>query len=252
MPVLHDLVSYCDQLLDVAAFQDYCPNGLQVQGRGEVKKIVSGVTASQALIDAAVGQGADLLLVHHGFFWKGEDPCITRIKQHRIKALLDAELSLLAYHLPLDAHPKLGNNAQLAARLGFSELGRFGDGHGPDLAGFGAPQRPLAAQELGERIESVLQRRPLHIAGGADRISSVGWCTGAAQSFLEAAAQRGLDAFISGEISEPSVHIAREYGIHYYAAGHHATERYGVQALGGHLADHFDIEHVFIDIDNPV
>ena len=252
MPVLHDLVDYCDQLLDVAAFQDYCPNGLQVEGRSEVHRIVSGVTASQALIDAALGQDADLLLVHHGFFWKGEDPCVTHIKRRRIATLLASDISLLAYHLPLDAHAQLGNNAQLASRLGFAELGRFGDGHGPELACFGELDDPLSARDLGVRIENALQRRPLHIAGGGSEIGSVGWCSGAAQSFLEAAARRGLDAFISGEISEPSVHIAREYGIHYYAAGHHATERYGVQALGANLAERFGIEHIFIDIDNPV
>ena len=249
---LTELVDYCDQLLDAASFQDYCPNGLQVEGRGEVNKIVSGVTASQALIDAALQQRADLLLVHHGFFWKGEDPCLTGMKRRRIRALLADEISLLAYHLPLDAHPGLGNNAQLAQRLGLVEQGRFGDGRGPDLACYGSLPEALSSAGLSERIHQALGRRPQCISGTARPLQRIGWCTGAAQNYLEAAARRGLDAFISGEISEPSVHIAREYGIDYFAAGHHATERYGVQALGECLSKEFAIEHIFIDIDNPV
>ncbi len=252
MVSLKELVDYCDQLLVAADFRDYCPNGLQVEGRAEVGGIVSGVTASQALIDAAAQRRADLILVHHGFFWKGEDARVTGMKRRRLGALLAGDISLLAYHLPLDAHPELGNNAQLARRLGLVEQGRFGSGAGPDLACYGTLESPLTVRELAERIHQALGRQPQCIAGAAERIGSVGWCTGAAQSYLEEAARRGLDAFISGEISEPTVHVAREYGIHYFAAGHHATERYGVQALGRHLAEHFGIEHTFVDIDNPV
>ena len=246
------LVDYCDRLLETDRFNDYCPNGLQVEGREEVTRLVSGVTASQALIDGACAQQADLLLVHHGYFWKGEDPTVTGIKRRRVSKLLQTGINLLAYHLPLDAHPELGNNAQLASRLGLLEEGRFGDGHGPDLACFGTMQEPMSERELAARILAVLGREPLVVGEGPAVIKSVGWCSGAAQSYLESAARRGLDAFISGEVSEPSVHIAREYGIHYFAAGHHATERYGVQALGEHLADRFGIQHTFIDIDNPV
>jgi dinuclear metal center YbgI/SA1388 family protein len=249
---LRELVDYCDQLLEADGFQDYCPNGLQVEGRADVGRVVSGVTASQALIDAAAERGADLLLVHHGFFWKGEDARITGMKRRRLGTLLAEELSLLAYHLPLDAHPELGNNAQLAGRLGLSERGRFGAGAGPELACFGTLETALTVTDLSARIGDALGRQPQCIDGGPQTIRNVGWCTGAAQSYLEEAARRGLDAFISGEISEPTVHIAREYGIHYFAAGHHATERYGVQALGQHLAGKFAIEHTFIDIDNPV
>jgi dinuclear metal center YbgI/SA1388 family protein len=249
---LSELVDYCDQLLETDRFQDYCPNGLQVEGVASVSRIVSGVTASQALIDAAATRGADLMLVHHGFFWKGEDPSVTGIKRRRLHALLAQEISLLAYHLPLDAHPELGNNAQLAQRLGLVEQGRFGNGAGPDLACHGVLEPPVSAPALAERLQRSLGRAPLWIEGGEGRIARVGWCTGAAQSYLEAAARRGLDAFISGEISEPTVHIAREYGVHYFAAGHHATERYGVQALGEHLARRFGVEHSFVDIDNPV
>ena len=252
MPELNELVGYCDRLLDTGSFQDYCPNGLQVEGRRDIRCMVSGVTASQALIDAAAQHNADLVLVHHGFFWKGEDPCLTGMKRRRIKTLLKNNISLLAYHLPLDAHPELGNNAQLAHKLGLEEQGRFGDGRGPELACFGTLAEPVTSAELAHRIRNALGREPQCIAGGNATLQTVGWCTGAAQSYLEEAARRGLDGFISGEISEQTVHIAREYGIHYFAAGHHATERYGVQALGAHLASRFGIEHTFIDIDNPV
>jgi dinuclear metal center YbgI/SA1388 family protein len=249
---LQSLVDYCDRLLAARQFQDYCPNGLQVEGRGEVGRVISGVTASQALIDAACEERADLLLVHHGYFWKGEDPTLTGIKQRRIRALLAADISLLAYHLPLDAHPELGNNACLGARLGWLTEGLFGDGSGLDLACYGRPQEPLSARQMAAHLMALMGREPLLVGNGPGLIKTVGWCTGAAQSYLEAAARRGLDAFISGEISEPTVHLAREYGLHYFAAGHHATERYGVQALGGHLAERFGIQHIFIDIDNPV
>jgi dinuclear metal center YbgI/SA1388 family protein len=247
-----ELVRYCDGLLDAGSFRDYCPNGLQVEGRAEVARIVSGVTASQALIEAAVDQQADLLLVHHGYFWKGEDAGITGMKRRRLKALLDHDINLLAYHLPLDAHPELGNNACLAQRFGLEIQGWFGDGQGPELACEAIADPPLSAEQLGMRIGQALGREAQHIDAGPVQIQRIGWCSGAAQSYLEAAARRGLDAFISGEISEPTVHIAREYGIHYFAAGHHASERYGVQALGEQLAGHFGIEHFFIDIDNPV
>lgn len=249
---LQSLVEYCDRLLETAQFRDYCPNGLQVEGRAEVSRIISGVTACQALIEATRGRDADLLLVHHGYFWKGEDATITGIKRRRVSSLLAAGMSLLAYHLPLDAHPELGNNARLGALLGWVKEGVFGDGAGPELACHGRLQVPLTAPDLAARLAQALGREPLMVGDGPATIETLGWCTGAAQSYLEAAARRGLDAFVSGEISEQTVHLAREYGIHYFAAGHHATERYGVQALGEHLAARFGIEHDFIDIDNPV
>ena len=252
MVSLDELTQYCDGLLEVGAFQDYCPNGLQVEGGSQVRRLISGVTASQALVDAALEREADALLVHHGYFWKGEDPSITGIKRRRLGTLLGANISLLAYHLPLDAHSQFGNNAQLARRLGLTAEGRFGTGAGPELGWFGAAPEPFTAAQFGLHIEHCLGRRPLHIDAGGERIARVGWCTGAAQSYLEAAARLGLDAFISGEISEQTVHVAREYGIHYFAAGHHATERYGVQALGEHLAGRYGLEYQFLDIDNPV
>ena len=252
MANLKELVEYTDDLLGVAGFRDYCPNGLQVEGREEVRCLASGVTASMALIEAACEAGADALLVHHGYFWKGEDACITGMKQRRLRRLLGADISLLAYHLPLDAHVRLGNNTQLARVLEFEPEGSFGSEPDLQLGQYGHLSRALDGAALAAHIGERLGRVPQHIPGAATRIETVGWCTGAAQSYIDAAAARGLDAFISGEISEQTVHIARETGIHYFAAGHHATERYGVQALGAHLAEHFGITHEFVDIGNPV
>lgn len=252
MVALTDLVAYTDALLNIQDFQDYCPNGLQVEGRPEVQRIVSGVTASQALLDAAVDAGADLVLVHHGFFWKGESPCISGIRRQRIATLINNDISLLGYHLPLDAHPELGNNARLGQLLDIPAQGTFGSGRGPDLGVWGELPNAVTVPELAGHIEAVLGRAPLHLPGGPEKIRTVGWCTGAAQSFIEAAADQGLDAFISGEVSEQTFHAASERGLHYFAAGHHATERYGAQALGAHLAEKFALEHEFIDIPNPV
>jgi dinuclear metal center YbgI/SA1388 family protein len=252
MVELSELVAYTNQLLDIDAFQDYCPNGLQVQGKSQVRKLVSGVTASQALIDIAVDKDADAILVHHGFFWKGEDPCVVGMKRRRLGMLLNSDVSLLAYHLPLDAHDPYGNNVQLAEVLGFTVKGRFGSGKGPDIGFQGELHTAMSATSLAEHMELCLGREPLHIAGGAGQIQTVAWCTGAAQSYIEAAARVGVDAFISGEVSEQTFHLAKELGIHYFAAGHHVTERYGPKALGAHLAQKFQLEYEFVDIFNPV
>ena len=252
MVTIDELVAYSDTLLQAGEFQDYCPNGLQVEGRGEVRRIVSGVTASQALVDAAVAAGADVLLVHHGYFWKGEAAPIVGMKRRRIAALLEHGISLLAYHLPLDAHPELGNNAQLATALELETAGWFGGRGGPDIACHGRPARPLSPAALAGHIEARLGRLPLHLPGQPERIERLAWCTGAAQSYIEAAAALGVDAFISGEASEQTTHLARELGIHYYGAGHHATERGGPRALGAHLAEKFSLEHPFIELDTPV
>jgi len=245
---LIDLETYCNELLDINAFQDYCPNGLQVDaGRSEVRKIVTGVTASQALIDAAITAEADLLLVHHGYFWKGESEPLKGIKGRRVRTLMQAGISLLAYHLPLDAHSQFGNNRQLAEKLGFSTAIPSKEGliWQIDL------EQPLDANELAVRIAKALGQQPMHISIGDKPIRRIGWCSGGAQDYIESAAELGLDAFITGEISERTVHLARELGIHFYAAGHHATERFGVQALGKHLAERYELEHQFIDISNP-
>ncbi|KPP99763.1 Nif3-like dinuclear metal center hexameric protein [Marinobacter sp. HL-58] len=228
-------------------FQDYCPNGLQVEGTEDVGTIISGVTASKALIDAAIDAGADMILVHHGYFWKGEDQAIRGMKRERIKSLLDHGINLVAYHLPLDDHPDYGNNRQLADVLGIRNPRPLGG-----LVWQGELQAPVSPEAFAQLIGRCLDRAPLRVGEGPSQISQVGWCTGAAQGFIGKALDAGLDAYISGEISEPTTHTARECGIHYYAAGHHATERYGVQALGQALEKVFGVSHRFIDCDNPV
>ena len=251
----NDLVNSLAELLNVQDFDDYCPNGLQVEGRVEISKIIGGVTASQALVDAAVAKGADAILVHHGYFWKGEDPRVVGIKHSRLKALLDAGINLLAYHLPLDAHPELGNNAQLAKLLGLKTTGSFCRGAGPDIGLVGEVDKPCTAEAFGQHLAEKLGRTPMHISTDRNKggeIRTIAWCTGAAQGFLESAATLGVDAFLSGEISEQTVHEARELGIHYFSAGHHATEKGGVMALGAYLAEHFAVDFEFVDIENPV
>lgn len=246
------LVEYCNTLLDSAAFQDYCPNGLQVEGREQVRMLVTGVTASQSMVDASVAAGADMLLVHHGYFWKGESAPITGIKQRRLKALIGNDVNLLAYHLPLDVHAELGNNTQLARLMGWSITGGLEPGNPRSVGLEGELPAPMSGAEVAAQLASVLHREPLHIAGNDRPIKRIAWCTGAAQGYIDKAIALGVDAFVTGEISEPTVHAARENGIHFFSAGHHATERYGVKALGEHLAERFGIEHQFIDIDNPV
>lgn len=246
------LLRYCNELLDSGSFQDYCPNGLQVEGRNEIRLIVSGVTASQALVDAAVEAGADLLLVHHGYFWRGEAAQVVGIKHRRLKALLQHDINLMAYHLPLDVHAELGNNAQLAQLMGWQISGGL-EPHNPRSVGLtGELPEPCSGDALAQQLAERLQREPLFIAGHDRPVKRIAWCTGAAQGYIDKAIALGVDAFITGEVSEPTVHTARENGIHFYAAGHHATERYGAKALGDHLAATFGIEHQFIDIDNPV
>jgi dinuclear metal center YbgI/SA1388 family protein len=244
-----ELETYFNRYLDVARFRDYCPNGLQVEGRAEVRVIVSGVTASLALLHAAIERGADALLVHHGYFWRGEDARVTGIRRDRLALLLRNDLNLFAYHLPLDAHPEVGNNVQLARELELPFDGTFGE---QELGAHGAFAATLTVGELGRRIADRLQRVP-HIIGNEDKtVKRVAWCTGAAQGFLEEAASLGVDAYISGEISEQTVHLAHETGVAYIAAGHHATERYGVRALGDHVAARFGLVHHFVDVPNPV
>jgi dinuclear metal center YbgI/SA1388 family protein len=248
---IYSLVQYLNQYLAVEQFQDYAPNGLQVEGKHEVRRVVSGVSASAALIDAAIARDADALLVHHGYFWKGESLPIVGMKRRRIGALLGSDISLLAYHLPLDGHPECGNNVQLARVLGFDVRGPFGSGRVP-IGMHGRLAAPLTGEDFARHLTERLRRPPLHVSGRAATIETVAWCTGAAQGYIEEAVALGVDAYVSGEVSEQTVHVARECGIHYFACGHHATERYGVQALGEHLADRFHIDHVFVDIDNPV
>lgn len=248
---LHTLVAEADRFLDVARVVDYCPNGLQVEGRGEVRRIVSGVTASQALLDAAVEAQADLVLVHHGYFWKNENPCIVGIKQRRLKTLLNHDISLVAYHLPLDLHAEVGNNVQLARRLGLAVEGSLEPGNPRAIGLLGSLPQALSPAEFAAQVGVALGREPLLVAGERP-IRRVAWCTGAAQGYIDQAIAAGADAYLTGEVSESTVHSARESGISFLAAGHHATERYGVQALGDWLAQRFAIEHRFVDCDNPV
>ncbi|MBA2721602.1 MAG: Nif3-like dinuclear metal center hexameric protein [Methylibium sp.] len=243
-----ELDSYLSTLLEVDRFKDYGPNGLQVEGKPQVRKLVSGVTASLAFIEAAAAAGADAVLVHHGLFWRNQDGRVTGWLKRRIATLLQHDLSLFAYHLPLDAHPEHGNNAQLGAKLKFATEGRFGE---QQLGFVGRPPQPLTGAALSALIQFRLGRAPVVVEGDARPIRRVAWCTGGAQGYFEAAIAAGADAFLTGEISEPQAHIARETGVAFYACGHHATERYGAKALGAHLAQLFDLEHEFIDIDNP-
>jgi len=244
-----ELVSYLDALLGADRFRDYCPNGLQVEGRSEVQRIVAGVTASQALLDAAVARGADAVLVHHGYFWKGEDGRVTGIRRQRLGSLIKHDINLLAYHLPLDAHAELGNNAQLARLLGWLPEGRFGE---QDIAWFGSLAETANLAALAGEITRVLGREPLVIGDPARRLRRIAWCSGGAQSYFEQAITLGVDAYVSGEISEQTVHLARESGVAYLAAGHHATERGGVQSLAVFLAERFGLDCEFVEVDNPV
>jgi dinuclear metal center YbgI/SA1388 family protein len=214
-----------------------------------VRRIATGVTASQAVLEAATAWGADAILVHHGYFWRSEDAAITGIKKRRVAHLLKHDISLLAYHLPLDAHPELGNNAQLAGRLGFVVQGNFGE---QDIAMHGALAQAQSLQQLTRHIEHTLQRAPQVIAHANPNIARIAWCSGGGQGYFEQAVALGVDAFLTGEISEQNVHVAQETGVAFIAAGHHATERYGVQALGEHLAKRFGLEHLFFDQVNPV
>lgn len=244
-----ELEHYTCALLDTARFRDYSPNGLQIAGRDQVHKIVTGVSANLALLEHAIQRGADAILVHHGYFWKNEDARIVGVKHARIKTLLAHDISLFGFHLPLDAHPTLGNNAQLGQRLGFQLEGWTGE---QNLIAYGSVPEALTLEALSARIAERLQRQPLVIGRNDALIRRIAWCSGGAQGFFEAAAALGVDAYLTGEASEQNAHFARESGIAFIAAGHHATERYGIQALGEHLAAHFGLQHEFIEIPNPI
>lgn len=249
MVKIKELNHYTQQLMQIERFKDYCPNGLQIEGRSDVRKIVTGVTASMALLQAAKQADADLILVHHGYFWRNEDARLIGIKRQRIAYLLEHNLNLMAYHLPLDAHAELGNNVQLGAVLGIVPTEFAGDS---SLVACGYLSQPQELNDFALHLESVLQRTPLVIGDLNKVVNKVAWCTGGAQSYFDVAIEMGADVFISGEISEQTTHQAIESGVAYISAGHHATERYGIQALGVHLAEKFNLEHEFIDINNPV
>jgi dinuclear metal center YbgI/SA1388 family protein len=241
-----EMERYLATLLAVDRFKDYGPNGLQVEGRAQVRRLVSGVTASLALIDAAIEAEADAILVHHGLFWRGQDGRLTGWLGQRVKRLMAHGINLFAYHLPLDAHAEFGNNAQLGARLGLAADARFGE---QDL-GFAGPAA-LSLDALAARAFTALGRAPLVLPGDGRALARVGWCTGGAQGFFEAAIAAGVDAFITGEVSEPQAHLARETGVAFLACGHHASERFGAPAVAAHVAERFGLEHHFIEIHNP-
>ena len=247
------LLQACQTLLSPERFKDYGPNGLQVEGKAQVNVLVSGVTASKALIEAAIEAKADAILVHHGLFWRGQEGTVTGWMKQRLRLLLAHDISLLAYHLPLDAHPEWGNNAQLGQRLGWRADSFFGEQQlgclGQSVDGTPWPN----AQALAAHLQQGLGRAPVWVESGdaARPIRRVAWCTGGAQSYFEAAIAAGADAFVTGEISEPQAHLARETGVAFFACGHHATERYGAPAVAAQVAAQLGLDHRFIDIDNP-
>jgi dinuclear metal center YbgI/SA1388 family protein len=246
---LKELNNYLAQFLQIERFNDYCPNGLQVEGKSEVRKIVTGVTASFALLERAVAENADAILVHHGYFWRGESQTITGIKKRRLRLLLEQDINLFAYHLPLDAHAEIGNNVMLGKVLGLEIAGWLDE---KNMIAWSMINEPQSLQMVVDNISTKLHR-PVQVIGDVARsIRTIAWCTGAAQNYIEQAIDHNIDVFISGEISEQTVHQARESETVYIAAGHHATERYGIQALGAHLAEKFNLQHEFIDVDNPI
>lgn len=249
MVKINELTHYTQQLMQVTRFKDYCPNGLQVEGRDEINKIVTGVTASMVLLEAAHKAGADLVLVHHGYFWRNETPEIVGIKQRRIKFLLTHGINLMAYHLPLDAHEVLGNNVQLGNLLGFKAQNYIGS---ENLIAYAELETEMSLSQVVSLLELRLDRQVIAIGELERMVKKVAWCTGAAQGYMEQAIALGVDLYISGEISEQTTHQSLESGVAYICAGHHATERYGIQALGSHLAEKFNLAHEFIDIHNPV
>ncbi len=249
MVTREQLVTYLDTLLEAGQIEDYCPNGLQVEGRSEIERVVCGVTASQQLIEHAIAVDAGAIVVHHGYFWKGESPRITGTKRKRLAALLAHDINLLGYHLPLDLHAEFGNNVQLAKQLGW-QPDPVARGERPPLVRTAHLDRDWQGEELAALLHERLQRPALHVAA-ARPVRRVAWCTGGAQGYIEQAVELGVDAYITGEVSEQTVHVARENGIHFFAAGHHATERYGARALSEHLAAEFTLECEFVDLDNP-
>ena len=249
MPVSRsELQAYLSELLNVESFKDYCPNGLQVEGCDHIERIVTGVTASQRLIEEAIAHNAQAILVHHGYFWKGENPQIVGIKKSRVATLLEHDINLFAYHLPLDCHEQFGNNVQLARSMGWQIEGELEGTVGL----VGLTDGPETGRSLKQKLSDALDFNVLHVGEEQDDIERIAWCTGAAQGYIEQAIEEGVDAFVSGEISEPTVHLALESGVHYFSAGHHATERGGVRSLGEHLSNQFDVDVQFIDLPIPV
>ncbi len=252
MAKLQDIIQWCDQTLKSTEFKDYAPNGLQIEGKTEVRKILAAVTASQDAIDAAIRENADLLLVHHGYFWKGEAYPITGMRGKRIKSLIQHDISLLAYHLPLDSHPSLGNNAAIADLLKLERIEALDPSERHPIGNIGYLNQPMPVEEFKKFVSEKLKFDVIHLPADKNMIEKVGFCTGGAQDFIVKAAEQGCDAYISGEVSERTFYEAKELGVHYFACGHHATERYGVQRLGQAISEQFDIEYVYFELNNPI
>lgn len=252
MAKLQDIIQWCDQTLKSPEFKDYAPNGLQIEGKTEVRKILAAVTASQDAIDAAIRENADLLLVHHGYFWKGEASPITGMRGKRIKSLIQHDISLLAYHLPLDSHPSLGNNAAIADLLELERIEALDPSERHPIGNIGYLNQPMPVEEFKKFVSEKLKFDVTLLPADKTMIEKVGFCTGGAQDFIVKAAEQGCDAYISGEVSERTFYEAKELGVHYFACGHHATERYGVQRLGQAISEQFDIEYVYFELNNPI
>ncbi|WP_374252703.1 Nif3-like dinuclear metal center hexameric protein [Acinetobacter brisouii] len=252
MAQLQDILQWCDQTLISSEFKDYAPNGLQIEGKAEVKKIVCAVTASLDAIDAAIEAQADLLLVHHGYFWKGEPAPITGMRGARIKKLIQHDISLVGYHLPLDAHPSLGNNAAIAELLELENIQALNPNDRHPIGNIGYLKQAVSAEAFKQQLSDVFNREIIHLPSTTEKIQKIGFCTGAAQDFITQAAEQGCDAYISGEVSERTFYEARELNVHYFACGHHATERYGVQRLAQALSKQFDVEAIYYEQGNPI
>ncbi|AOA59026.1 Nif3-like dinuclear metal center hexameric protein [Acinetobacter larvae] len=253
MAQLSDIIQWCDQTLQSNAFKDYAPNGLQIEGAREVTRIASAVTASQHAIAAAIELEAQLLLVHHGYFWKGEAAPITGMRGQRIKSLIQNDISLVAYHLPLDAHPELGNNRSIADLLQLQHIEALDRNERYPIGNIAYLAEPMSVTAFHQLLQSRFQSEQIqHLAADRQMIQKIGFCTGAAQDFIHQAAQQGCDAYLSGEVSERTYYEAQEMNIHYFACGHHATERFGVQRLGAAIAEQFSIEHQYIELNNPI
>lgn len=247
-----DLDAYLNELLKCSLYSDYAPNGLQVEGKGSIKRICTAVTASDDVIAQALKQQADAVLVHHGYFWRGENPVITGMKRQRIAKLLSKDVNLFAYHLPLDCHPELGNNACIGKLLDIDSIKSHKVGSTDNLLWSGTLSQAMNGQQLALLLQQKFNQKPLHIAGHDKQISRLAWCSGGAQDYIVEANALGVDAYLSGEVSERTFYQAKELAIDYFACGHHATERYGIQALGKHLANAFNLQHEFLDSNNPV
>jgi len=246
------LTAFLDDYLGCAAFNDYAPNGLQVEGRSSIQNICTAVTASYDVIGRAVDLNADALLVHHGYFWRGEDAVLTGMKRQRVGQLMIHDLNLFAYHLPLDCHAEIGNNACIGRLLGIQDVVSYTANKTPNLLWAGRLQHTISADKLTHQLANIFKRKPLHIAGTDKTITRIAWCSGGAQDFIEDAYHLGVDAYLSGEVSERTYYQAQELGIHYFACGHHATERYGIEALGKLLSHRLELSHQFLDTNNPV